>query len=898
MMRLSLRWLGRACAALLGLLLALVPAWHPLGSAASWAGPHPVSPTTAAGSLDQQARQAYGSGALDRAAELWRQAADEAHTSGATLLQAQMLSNLALAILQQGDPPAARRTLEASLALLQHPSLPAGSRILRIRAQVLHTKGRLDFESGQTLDALQSWRQAAALSRQVGATDAELTALINQAEALQSLGHLEEARALLTTLLGRPDLEREPQLKGAALDSLAATLQRQGDQASAATLRQQILAAAYASGDAMAAQQARLGLADALASQGATAAALAEYSRAGSLVRSPAAAASSPPLGQLPQRQAESSRLALLIDTDQYASAGRLWPELLAAIEPLPSTPAALQVRLHLARTLLRLRQVGPALPKALTPPEAAVRRLLQRCLADASRFGDGLAQSQAAGSLGEMAEAAGAWSEAETLTQQALRLAMAKPAPELSYRWLWQLGRIARQQGQRDAALVAYQQAIRDLISLRHDLTGASPAVATSFRRSVEPITRQYVDLLTASPSPSQADLDTARRAIEQLQVAELNDYFRQPCFESSAIDQANAAGVAVLYPILLPDRLEVIARLPGPDGALLHHSQPLADGALERTVAELDRKLQKAPDPSRVSEATSLLLPQAQQLHQWLLAPLEARLQASGVQQLVVVPDAALRNLPLAVLHDGERFVGDRYAVALAPGMVLSPSLHRPGSRPQVLLAGLSEAVTEVTTLPAGSNSFPALPAVKEELATLQRRTGAPVLLNDRFTRAALERNLRSGTYAVVHLATHGQFSSSPDHTFLLAGQRDVIPVAQLPQLLQPSQRRSGNSLDLLVLSACQGALGDTDANLGLAAVAVRSGASSTLASLWSVNDQSTAVFMDAFYRHWLDHGPGTLPIGKAEAVRRAQAELRRSPTYNHPYYWAAFTLLGNWS
>ena len=96
----------------------------------------------------------------------------------------------------------------------------------------------------------------------------------------------------------------------------------------------------------------------------------------------------------------------------------------------------------------------------------------------------------------------------------------------------------------------------------------------------------------------------------------------------------------------------------------------------------------------------------------------------------------------------------------------------------------------------------------------------------------------------------------------------------------------------------SACQGALGDADANLGLAAVAVRSGASSTLASLWSVNDQSTAQLMDAFYRYWLQDRPNNRWISKAEALGLAQAELRNSNDYRHPYYWAAFTLLGNWS
>ena len=339
------------------------------------------------------------------------------------------------------------------------------------------------------------------------------------------------------------------------------------------------------------------------------------------------------------------------------------------------------------------------------------------------------------------------------------------------------------------------------------------------------------------------------------------------------------------------------MIVRLPGARDSLLHHSQPLDAGSLKRTVSELQRKLQKAPDLSARSDATSLLLPQAQQLHQWLLAPLEPRLQARGISLLVFVPDAALRNLPMAVLHDGKRFLGDRYAIAIAPGMVLTPSTRQPGSQPRVLGAGVSKEINQVVALPEGSNFFPALPAVEQELTNLRSRTGATLLLNERFTSQALQLALQSGDYSVVHLATHGQFSSKPNTTFLMAGQSELVSVAQLATLLQPSQRRAGNSLDLLILSACEGALGDDNANLGLAAVAARSGASSTLASLWSVNDQATSKLMDAFYRYWLQAGRTGQPISKAEALRRAQAELRAVPETSHPYYWAAFTLFGNW-
>ncbi|MFO0016589.1 MAG: CHAT domain-containing protein, partial [Synechococcaceae cyanobacterium] len=884
-----------------------------------------TQPATApAAELDRRAREAYGAGEASLAASLWRQAADVYRGAGDTPQQASMLSNLALALQQQGLPVEAQRSVEASLALLDGLGLaPAsGSAWPRARAQALHTQARLRYEAGEFLDALNTWKQAVALYRQVNAPAAELAGLINQAEALQSLGNLIEARSLLEALLTRPELKTLPRLEAAALSSLAATVQRQGEASLSQSLRQRSLGAALASGDAPATHAALLGLADSLASQGATADALRDYQQAASLpglpasaVKAPAAtasasgssnpSASASALGapatstaSLPRLQAEASRLALLLDSDQYGGAGRLWPQLLAEVETLPANAASLELRLHLARTLLRLRQAGPALPASLTPSAAAVRSLMQRSQLDAARLGDGRSESQALGELGAMAEASGRWDDAEVFTQRALRQSIALKAPELSYRWLWQLGRISRQRGNREAALEAYQQALRELGTLRLDLTSSSPTVAGSFRRSVEPISRQYIDLLTSSAAPKPLDLDRARKAAEQLQVAELNDYFRQPCFQSSSIDRLDDKSVAVIYPILLPDRLEVIARLPGAEGALLHHSQPLPAGTLERTVSELERLLQKPPNPSSGADSTSLLLPYAQSLHQWLLAPLEPRLKASGVTHLVFVPDASLRNLPMAALHDGQRYLGERYAISLAPGMLLTPTIQQPGNRPRVLLAGMSQAMAQVANLPEGSNSFPALPAVERELDSLRRRTGATLLLNNRFTSQALEQELQSGEYAVVHLATHGQFSSDPRQTFLLAGQRELIPVAQLPKLLQPSQRRSGNTLDLLVLSACQGALGDADANLGLAAVAVRSGASSTLASLWSVNDQSTALFMEAFYRHWLQDGTTNRPIGKAEALRLAQAELRNTSAYSHPYYWAAFTLLGNWS
>ncbi|MGK7943077.1 MAG: CHAT domain-containing protein, partial [Microcystaceae cyanobacterium] len=96
----------------------------------------------------------------------------------------------------------------------------------------------------------------------------------------------------------------------------------------------------------------------------------------------------------------------------------------------------------------------------------------------------------------------------------------------------------------------------------------------------------------------------------------------------------------------------------------------------------------------------------------------------------------------------------------------------------------------------------------------------------------------------------------------------------------------------IELLILSACQTAQGDSRASLGLAGMAVRSGSRSTIATLWSINDQSTSELMVKFYEIL-----GNESMSKAEALRQAQLSLINSDKYHHPYYWGAFILVGHW-
>ena len=199
--------------------------------------------------------------------------------------------------------------------------------------------------------------------------------------------------------------------------------------------------------------------------------------------------------------------------------------------------------------------------------------------------------------------------------------------------------------------------------------------------------------------------------------------------------------------------------------------------------------------------------------------------------------VLDGLLRNIPMAALHDGEGYLIEKYSIALTPGLqLLNPQPLAPEER-TVLTAGLSQARA----------GFSALPNVIRELEEIG---ASRVLLNEEFTGDALQKELNQFPFPVIHIATHGQFSSQAEDTFILAYDRK-INVKELDALLRNRQEEGGNPIELLVFSACETARGDDRAALGLAGVAVRAGARSTLATLWQVNDSSTAELMAKFYR-----------------------------------------------
>lgn len=251
----------------------------------------------------------------------------------------------------------------------------------------------------------------------------------------------------------------------------------------------------------------------------------------------------------------------------------------------------------------------------------------------------------------------------------------------------------------------------------------------------------------------------------------------------------------------------------------------------------------------------------------------------------------DSSFQSLPMGVLHDGQKFLLERYSVSLTLGSQLRQPKLLGKEQLKVIFAGLSQ-VSPSFNDPNAPGDLSSLPATITEAANVKKFAPSFVeLLDEKFTTKRFQQEISRADYPIVHISTHGEFSSDPNKTVLLDWDK-ALNISQLNNLLQENQDGNGtSSIELLVLSACQTAKGDRRSALGIAGVAAQAGARSTIASLWYVDSESTAALMGYFYQELAAGSP------KAEALQRAQLKLQAIPRYRNPYYWAGFVLVGSW-
>ena len=588
--------------------------------------------------------------------------------------------------------------------------------------------------------------------------------------------------------------------------------------------------------------------------------------------------------------KAQLQQLNLNVKMKNWQEAKALIPVVATGLNNLPASRSTVYSWGIFAESLtkIEIEELGEKKATEKIANWQEIRDILTKAIAQAKELEDSRAEAISLNQLGNLYGMLKEWQEAEKITQAALQIGKKINSADILIKSYLQLGRIVKQQGDEKRALAIYTEIFNILKSRRQEIVAINSESDLNFNESIAPIYRELVSLLLDDKDnniiitnnhrkpkeiPSEK-INLARQAIEALQLAELDNFFGDAAIKSQPIVLNNIdKKAAIIYPMVLPDRLQVIVSLPENNTLLYEHY--VAGKYVENFVGRSIQSL-------HIAYSNQERLRLFQQLYDWLIKPGEKEFKKDEIETLVFVVDGYWRSIPMAALYDGKQYLVEKYNIALNQGL---PIINQPRKKRQKLSV-LTAALTEAR------QGFPPLPGVQVEVDQIKTyQANSQVILNQNFTKPVFEQLFTNTNFDIIHLATHGQFSSKADDTFLLTWE-GRINVREFNQLLQAREKNNNKPIDLFVLSACQTAVGDKQASLGLAGIAARSGAGSTIATLWGVNDESTAKIMAKFYQELAKPN-----VSKAKALRRSQINLLKQPLYEHPFYWAPFILLGNW-
>ena len=605
------------------------------------------------------------------------------------------------------------------------------------------------------------------------------------------------------------------------------------------------------------------------------------------------------------------SSLSIYYRLGNTTAADNARQQALNLVSSLPSESTAVYATIDLAKLLQPEKVSFTTCYSVETIPEA--QNLLQRGVNIARQLGDSRVLSFALGELGHTYECSQDYQQALKLTKQA-RIA-AEKHPDSLYLWEWQTGRILLAQDKSPeaigfasggaacgtcfrtlnapsrSAIAAYETAISTLDSIRDDLLTANRDVQFDFRDTIEPIYRGLiarrlsnvdpVSVIQPTETQQVSNVNSILTTVDSLRLAELQNYFGNDCAIADVVatEQVDLLApperTAYISTIILNDRTAVIANFPDRKTKIVWDTNR-GKAAIAKEINQFRRGLENFYSKFDVSLG--------QNIYSWLIQPFAEDLEREQINTLVFIQDGLLRSVPMAALHDGEQFLVQKYAIATTPSLNLTRSNTLARQELKALALGLSEPSQ------INDRSFPALPNVETEIKQVQNifaeSTG---VLNDRFTRDRIRQELAETSYPIVHIATHGQFSSEPEDTFLVTGNNEKLTITELDRIIR-STATQNEPVNLIALTACQTAVGDERAALGLAGIAIQAGANSALASLWSISDEYTPVVVENFYLGWRDSN-----LSKAKALQQAQLELIEQDV--PPAFWSPFIIIGNW-
>jgi CHAT domain-containing protein len=458
--------------------------------------------------------------------------------------------------------------------------------------------------------------------------------------------------------------------------------------------------------------------------------------------------------------------------------------------------------------------------------------------------------------------------------------------------------------------------QITQELETLRKPDTNKTPAIQKRIREleALESQAQGIIEQFLLDPTIKEY-VANLKRTDKTIEIED--DKLNQLATGLASFKQSGQTA-AIFYPIVFDDRLELLL-IPS-KGAPLRRTVKIDRITLNNAINQFGLDLTDATSNPKLS---------GQQLYQWLVQPIEADLKEAGINTLIYSPDRKLRSVPLAALYDGQQWLIEKYQISHITATSATNLTTRRDAPPKVLSGTISDKETTTYNVKLPDNTepykFQGLAAGKIELSAIgQAISGSKNLIENDFSSDRLRDD--AGQYNILHLATHGYFDfSHPENSFLLFSQPDSQ--GKNYATITDIRKWKLSGIDLVTLSACQTAVAPdkTDSKLGILGIShefERAGARSTIASLWRVNDRSTALFMQSFYQN-LSQGKT-----KAEALKNAQTTMLRlnttdtvtqaygrldrslsikpttplptttpKPTgYSHPYYWAPFILIGN--
>ena len=416
----------------------------------------------------------------------------------------------------------------------------------------------------------------------------------------------------------------------------------------------------------------------------------------------------------------------------------------------------------------------------------------------------------------------------------------------EKGYSIFWLIGKIENDKGNLETAVAYYKRAERKIKEQKFSLIQ---------RKQIEGFYREFLKLLI-----KQERFKEALKVNKQLKIRGLENYLGFPC---AFLDNQNIKHPSnqdlIINTIIFDEETHVIAQYP--DQQIKHYTINLSQKELNLLSQEWQKDIYNILEP--LSDQT-----RGKRLYKLLIEPLEIKNQ--NIRKLIFNNDKILRNIPMAALYDGNKYLIEKYEISLTLGLSLSQGQFNQKSL-DALLVGISKPKKGIP-----------LPNVKMEIQEISKLIKDQTLMNQQFTTESFVKQLEKSDYNTLHIASHGIFGGTSDTSFLLAYDR-ALSITELITIL------SNNQINLLVLSACESATGNSRSLLGMAGIGTQIGIKTTIGTLWTLQDsKETVEIMTAFYQGIIE--------GDSESKALAVSIIKQIEKNTHISNWASPVIIEN--